>query len=311
MKWKALVFFLLCCFFLGTAISEEAPNVLADPLSLLEYAEVTTDQGSLNMRLSPKSSGTVLKRIPNHTIVLVLEPDDDWSKIAYDGKEGYVISDYLTILEDLPYSTLEQGDHGKEVLSLKRRLQELGYFRAGATDMTASFTETMESRIKIFQRVNGLEPTGIASPELQAFIFWGNALKNDGYLPPAPYYVVGGAGNGEETDPASGLSAKITCRNTSHELISDGEEIRNYFSYSRDISGGYPPYTTVVKRLANDAFDSYTITSNPWSEVCANGGQFTAFQISLTATDSKGNSVTAQTWCSFVNYIPTEEEGEE
>lgn len=309
MKLRILVLVLLCCLLLTNAIAENlgTPAPKVDPLSSLQYAEVTTDKGHLNMRISPKSSGTVLKRIPNHTIVLVIEPDDDWSKIAYDGKEGYVISDYLSILDDLPYSTLEQGAHGKEVLNLKKRLQELGYFRSGAADMTNSFTETLANRIMIFQQLNGLEQTGIATPELQAFIFWGNALKNDGYLPPAPYYVSGN--NGEATDPTSGLSAKITCTRTGYSYISNDTEIQNYYSVSVNVTGGNPAKydVSVYYRLAEGG--THQIDGNTFSVVYEVGGQYDGFDVYAHVTDADGNSVTVNTAAMF--YIPPLEESDD
>ena len=302
MKLRILVLALLCCLLLTNAIADdlEAPKV--DLLSTLQYAEVTTDKGPLNMRISPKSSGTVLKRIPNHTIVLVLKPDDDWSKVAYDGKEGYVVSDYLSILADLPYSTLEQGDHGKEVLSLKERLQELGYFRAGATEMTDSFTETMLRRIMIFQRLNGLEQTGVATPELQAFIFWGNAAKNTTYLPPAPYYVSGDAGNGEATDPASGLSAKITCTRTGYTYINNDTEIQNYYSVSVTVTGGNSTNYDINVYYQLVEGGTHQIDGNTFSVIYEVGGQYDGFDVYAHVTDSDGNSVTVNTAAMF--YIP-------
>lgn len=307
MKLRILVLALLCCIMLTNAIADdlEAPKV--NPLSSLQYAEVTTDKGPLNMRMSPKSSGTVLKRIPNYTIVLVLKPDDDWSKVAYDGKEGYVISDYLSILDSLPYSTLEQGAHGKEVLSLKERLQELGYFRAGATEMTDSFTETMTKRIMIFQQLNGLAQTGVATPELQAFIFWGNAAKNTAYLPPAPYYVSGN--NGEATDPASGLSAKITCTRTGYKYVNNDTEIQNFYSVSVNVTGGNSARydISVYYRLAEGG--TQKIEGNTFSVIYEVGGQYDGFDVYAHVTDNDGNSVTVNTAAMF--YIPPFEESDD
>ena len=309
MKLRILVLALLCCILLTNAIADdlEAPKV--DLLSTLQYAEVTTDKGPLNMRMSPKSSGTVLKRIPNHTIVLVLKPDDKWSKVAYDGKEGYVISDYLSILDDLPYSTLEQGAHGKEVLSLKERLQELGYFRAGAIEMTDSFTETMAKRIMIFQQLNGLEQTGIATPELQAFIFWGNAAKNTAYLPPAPYYVSGSDGN-TVVDPVTGLTAKISCKQIGRKLINNGGDMQFTISYTVSIKADESiTYTTKVylAHIDNDR----EIKSSPFTVVLPVGEsiyKLPGAYLVLIVTDSNGNRVSTSAWCSFYG---TEDEYEE
>lgn len=57
------------------------------------------------------------------------------------------------------YSECEQGDSGANVLYIKERMQELGYYRAGA-NLDNAFNDTMVQRVKLFQENNGLKVTG-------------------------------------------------------------------------------------------------------------------------------------------------------
>ncbi len=77
------------------------------------------------------------------------------------------------------YATLQLGDAGEDVLRLKQRMFELGYFNSGK--ITNVFNETTRERLMDLQRKNGWIPAdGIATPELQALIFSDACLgKND------------------------------------------------------------------------------------------------------------------------------------
>ncbi|MBR3016624.1 MAG: SpoIID/LytB domain-containing protein [Clostridia bacterium] len=59
-------------------------------------AQVTTEKGSLNLRVQPKSGAKVLCAIPQYDQVIVLDQGNDWSKVIYEGIEGYVMTKYLT-----------------------------------------------------------------------------------------------------------------------------------------------------------------------------------------------------------------------
>ena len=67
------------------------------------------------------------------------------------------------------YRTLQEGDSGSDVLRLKTRLYELGYFRT--LNLTDDYSQTTAERVKQYQKKNGLKQTGIATPELQEQIF--------------------------------------------------------------------------------------------------------------------------------------------
>ena len=73
------------------------------------------------------------------------------------------------------YVSLAIGDEGEEVLALKKRLFELGYF--SSDNYSDSYNDVTARRVILFQQANGLTDTGIASPEMQALLFSDNAVK--------------------------------------------------------------------------------------------------------------------------------------
>lgn len=63
------------------------------------YAQVSTPEGSLNMRRRAASSAPVLARIPRDTLVEVLSAGEKWTKVDYKGKTGYVMTAFLNFVE--------------------------------------------------------------------------------------------------------------------------------------------------------------------------------------------------------------------
>ncbi len=82
------------------------------------------------------------------------------------------------------YRTLQQGMSGKDVKALKLAMYWLGYFTS--QDVSESYNDVMVKRVKMLQENNGLEPDGVATPELQALVFSGNAVPNDKAPSPSP-----------------------------------------------------------------------------------------------------------------------------
>lgn len=72
---------------------------------------------------------------------------------------------------------LKEGSTGSEVLAMKKRMQELGYFTAGAS-LSENYNATTTERVKLFQKVNGLTQTGIADTELLLLLYSDAAKAN-------------------------------------------------------------------------------------------------------------------------------------
>ncbi len=72
--------------------------------------------------------------------------------------------------EDLAqYRTLTVGDRGESVQKLKDRMFALGYFRNPTANDT--FSAKTAEYVKTFQELNGLDVTGVATPEMQALFY--------------------------------------------------------------------------------------------------------------------------------------------
>ena len=59
-------------------------------------ARVETEKGSLNLRKEPKSNARVLCTIPQNDLVVIIEPGETWSRIVYEGIQGYAMTKFLT-----------------------------------------------------------------------------------------------------------------------------------------------------------------------------------------------------------------------
>jgi hypothetical protein len=138
-------------------------------------AKVTTKKGPLKMREKAGGKGRVLTEIPNGTCILVLQEDEIGCKVLYHDQTGYCKTEFLTLLREadpsmLEYRVLQKGAKGDDVLALKQRLQELGYIRSGS-DLTNVYNDVTAERVILFQKQIGITEDGIASQELQAYLF--------------------------------------------------------------------------------------------------------------------------------------------
>ena len=170
----------LCVLLSGLALAETDTEGMV--------AKVTTPKGALNLRAKPSSAGAVKGEIPNGSCLLVLEEGPEWCLCQWQGETGYCSAAYLTILREadagmLAYRALRQGDRGEDVLRLKARLQELGYIRAGST-LTEAYNDILAERITLFQRQMGVTEDGVASQELQSYLFSDQAPRCSQTLPP-------------------------------------------------------------------------------------------------------------------------------
>ena len=74
-----------------------------------------------------------------------------------------------TITPDTSYTNVKQGDRGDKVLSLQRRLIELGYLPEGADD--GAFGGQTRRAVIAFQTANGLTADGVAGDATQTYLY--------------------------------------------------------------------------------------------------------------------------------------------
>lgn len=68
----------------------------------------TANKGTVNLRAEPKKGSKLLAQIPYKTQLEVEYVDDTWSKTTYDGKTGYVMTEFLSTGKAITKSDLEQ-----------------------------------------------------------------------------------------------------------------------------------------------------------------------------------------------------------
>lgn len=55
----------------------------------------TSNKGPVNMRRSGKGNSEIVDRIPNGTVVEVTSTEEEWTKVRFGKKEGFVMTKYL------------------------------------------------------------------------------------------------------------------------------------------------------------------------------------------------------------------------
>ncbi len=81
-----------------------------------------------------------------------------------DNAQSYVTT---VKVEDPVYNTLEYGDTGDAVEAMTERLRDLGYLKSDSR----RYGSTVREAVKTFQKLNNLNPNGVADPETLAKIF--------------------------------------------------------------------------------------------------------------------------------------------
>ena len=64
-------------------------------------AEVTTERGPLKLRREPKKNAKVLAELERGSYITVLEHGEEWCLVDNGTHEGYAMTQYLTIQEDI------------------------------------------------------------------------------------------------------------------------------------------------------------------------------------------------------------------
>lgn len=175
---------LLFCAFTAVTCAEEPEEPVSGTV-----AKVTTPKGPLKMRAKASEKGRVICSVPNGTCLLVQDEAETWCLCRWNGKTGYCSAEYLTMLREadpgiLDYRVLREGDKGEDVLALKQRLQDLGYIRSGSV-LTNVYNDVLAERVTLFQRQAGMTEDGVATQELQAYLFSDRAPKCGQKLPAA------------------------------------------------------------------------------------------------------------------------------
>ena len=136
------------------------------------------------LRLTASSKGKVLAALDNGAKAFIISSSKGWTKIRLDGVgvEGYVrTSSILKKKGDsteltVPERSISRGESNADVVTLQKRLIELGYY-----DYTpsGSFGSVTYMAVRAFQQHNSLEVNGVATIETLQLLFSDEAQPRD------------------------------------------------------------------------------------------------------------------------------------
>ncbi|MBR1711439.1 MAG: SH3 domain-containing protein [Clostridia bacterium] len=121
-------------------------------------------------------SGEMLEQLRPVVITQVSEAEV-WSRYMHIGVDPLAgnkpVGALYTYTQDElnQYETLQTGSRGSEVVRVKERLYELGYYRNADNLTNPLYTNSTADIIKVFQRDVGVDSTGIADPETLCLLF--------------------------------------------------------------------------------------------------------------------------------------------
>ncbi len=174
-----------------TAPVPNQPVQTAQPLPLpLGQAKVATqNRGSLNLRSTPQSlnNRNVVRTLPFGADVQLLEKNNSWCRISYQGTSGYVMTKFLSFPQVQPVATpvpspsapvgpetpvqeartLRLTMQGEDVLKVQKRLKELKY----AAPENSQYDAATRDAVAKFQALNGLAADGICGAQTQNMLF--------------------------------------------------------------------------------------------------------------------------------------------
>ena len=168
-----------------TPVPTAAPTVAPGTLGHLYYGEyryatVKTENGSLNLRKTPSTSGKILTELKDGAMVVISAFEGEWSKIYTETQSGYVMTKYLVQYAPATengmvssYSastlarTLRSGYTGEDVNLTQRRLAELGYL----SYVSGTYDDATISAVKNFQKQHGLTVDGYAGSATFQILF--------------------------------------------------------------------------------------------------------------------------------------------
>lgn len=79
------------------AYKEDGPVTPTIPSSGTQAKVTAPSGGTVNMRKTPRLSGALITRIKLGEIVEILEPGEEWCKIKYGNKTGYMMAKFLEV----------------------------------------------------------------------------------------------------------------------------------------------------------------------------------------------------------------------
>ena len=180
----------------ATATPKAAPTPTPIPTnapisSAATFPFTTYTTSSVNLRKAANTSSTRLLTIPKGAEISVLAISGDYLNVSYNGKTGYIVSEYAVVPSQYApgkalaadaeaeqnYAYLQSGSMGKNVTVLQEALKELEFYSG---TVNGSYGTSTVAAVKAFQKKNSIKQDGIATPEVQKLIFEGRPYNARG-----------------------------------------------------------------------------------------------------------------------------------
>lgn len=88
-------------------IKSEEPETTENQINKQGYI---SSNASANLRSEPSTSSESLGKLKKHTVVTIISEENDWYKVTYNGKEGYISKSLVTIGEVPEETSSRSGD---------------------------------------------------------------------------------------------------------------------------------------------------------------------------------------------------------
>lgn len=82
----------------GAYAAESSTPATSDPTSGAQAKVTAPSGGTVNMRRTPSLKGALITRVPLGTIVNIIQPGEEWCKISYGSKTGYMMAQFLEMI---------------------------------------------------------------------------------------------------------------------------------------------------------------------------------------------------------------------
>ena len=123
---------------------------------------------NVNVRKSGSTDSEAIAAVSHGDRVEITGRKGEWYSVTVNGKNGWIIDDYLIRLKDAApepqsgktgSSSLKSGSRGSSVKELQNSLIYLGYLKGGADGV---FGKNTEKAVELYQKQNRLKVDGIA-----------------------------------------------------------------------------------------------------------------------------------------------------
>ena len=212
----------------ATATPKAAPTPTPIPTnapisSAASFPFTTYTTSSVNLRKAASTSSTRLLTIPKGAEISVLAISGDYLHVTYNGKTGYIVSEYAVVPSQYApgaslstdaeaqqnYAYLQSGSMGKNVTVLQEALKELEFYSG---TVNGSYGTATVAAVKAFQKKNSIKQDGIATPEVQKLIFEGrpyNARGKKTTVNTLPNHAVAELTSGKKGDQVTELQNNL------------------------------------------------------------------------------------------------------